>query len=663
MSISLRRTCLLLGMLLAATGLVAVSCWLGREFRIDEPGVQMVRMSRQVNTRGESIGHFFGLSVYDTRRNKLLWAAPTPGNFQHLVGDHFLVDFRSGRLEAIDIDDALAVPVDERKVRHAQFESFGVDLPGLMPSHTRTVFHAIPGSNRFVVQLRDGPDFFVLPSVPSPPSTLSTAYVFEIESRSIKLLTSWSCQRADLTVMPDGRVLSVAPNGKEIEFRSASDFQIEKRQAFPVGLNDWQDITVRNHLFSHRDQLTGATRVRRLDDFAEVPGLNFPFVRSSQPELPEDQRYHLLSDGSLFRSRRLVVYDTTAQRLAFDSGPARGFRSADVLDGQLRLTSLAFGLTRRCFDLQNGQCVRVERPFLSIVVALPIVLLAALAWLIVWITKFPSSTRLVPLNILLVAGLFMTPLVWRAGRWGFGSGILRPTVEYSLSVVLALFFCLAMVAAFSQWRMLLRCIPFLLGLTALFAFVQYAKLIDIDQAVPNSQAVVNLRIWITCAVLSALILGAVRCLRWGIVSINAPQTAHVERAHIYLLDIFLLTAAVAGALTVFVAQVDLLISPLGAAFVLARSAMFAVVACLGLLALVENDRVYRIATVLSLVVALCGIVDIVVHVSCADRAAELWYRIASDCRYPTFLALAVFAFCSMMRMAGMRLKKLVVLGG
>ena len=641
-------------MLLAATGLVAVSCWLGTEFRIDEPGVQIARIPRIPNSRGESIRGALGLTVYDTRSEKLFWRVDTTGQFQFLVGDHYMVGLRSGRIEVIDIDDALAAPIDERKVRHFEFESFGIDVRGLNPAQTESSIHAIPGGNRFILQMRSEQDSSPRRFVFNP---LSTAYLYEIESRSIRLLTSWPCQKADVAVLPDGRVLSVAPRGGVVELRSPHDFQIESQRAFPVGLNDWQAIIVRNHLFSYLDENTGFTCVCRLDDFSELAELKFPLVRKSATEIGEDRRFHILSDGTLPKSRRLVVYDTTSRRIAFDSGAANGFRSADVRDGQLRLTNLAFGLTTLYYDLQSGQCVRVERPFLWIIVAMPVVLLAGLAWLSVWITKLPCSTRLIPWNIALVATMFLTPLVWRTGRWGFAHATPRPTIEFSLSVVLALSFCLALFAAFGRWRWLLRVMPFLMGLAALFAYVHYFKLVDFNRDNPYSPAVLSLRIWITFSILSALTLGALRMAGCGIVNSKMSQPVDGRGAHIHLLDIFLMTAVVASMLTVFVAHVDLLISPTGAAFVLASSAMLTVVACLGLLALVENSRLHRLANILAILVALMGIVEIVVHVSCAHRASELWYRMASDCRYPIFTALCVFAFCSIMRSADLRLKR------
>ncbi len=145
-------------MLLIAIGLVAVSCWLGQEFRIDQPGVTVTRFARQPNSRGESFHWFLDLNVFDTRSQELLWRVKTPGPYQHLVGDHYLVGFRSGRVEVIDIDDARAAPIDDRKFRQFEFASFGVDVPGLTPADTHSIFHAIPNSHRFILQIPALPD-------------------------------------------------------------------------------------------------------------------------------------------------------------------------------------------------------------------------------------------------------------------------------------------------------------------------------------------------------------------------------------------------------------------------------------------------------------------------------------------------------------------------
>ncbi len=317
------------------------------------------------------------------------------------------------------------------------------------------------------------------------------------------------------------------PNAKEVECRTSSDFQIESRRAFPIGLTDWQAITVRNHLFSYFDPRRLTTHVCRLDDFTAIPELSIPLLRKSVPEIGEDQRYHILSDGGLSQSRRLVVYDATRQRIAFDSGLANGFRSADIVDGQLRLSTLAFGLSILHYDLQQARWASVEHPFLWIIMAMPVVLLAGLAWVFVWITKLPCSAKFIPLNMALLAGLFLTPLAWRTGRLGFMSSVARPRWSIACQSSWPFHFCLAMFAVFGRWRFLLRWIPFLLGLTALFAYVHYSKSVDFNRAIPNSQEILSLRIWVTFSILSALAMGVLRVLGFSIVRVNRPPSGEV----------------------------------------------------------------------------------------------------------------------------------------
>lgn len=376
-----RRWLPFMGMLLAAMILLAISCWLGRSFAIDPPWTQIARASRQTNLRGESIAIFFALAVFDSRTGEHRWTSDIPGACNRLVAEHYLAGVREGKIEAVDLDDALAVPITVQgrtKMRDVEWQPFELNVPDLhnaYPNHADVL--AIPGTNCFLVH-----------NPGASPYGPATVYAVEIESRSLRLLAQWTCANKGLFVLPSGQVNSVKPDGSVVEVRWAKYFAIERTLPFPAGVRSWQ-VETRNSLLSYPDPKTQVSRVCRLDDFSPIPELNIPLLRSNYQEVGDDRKYHILSDQHLRASRRLVVYDSVDRQIVYDSGPALGYKHAEIRDAQLRLSTTVLGLTTRIIDLQSGQVVRIERPYLWIITAMPLVLLAALVWLMTWIAKIP----------------------------------------------------------------------------------------------------------------------------------------------------------------------------------------------------------------------------------------------------------------------------------
>ncbi len=645
-------------MLTLAVGLVAVACILGREFKIDKPWVQELYPWRIPNSRGEAVSSFWDiLKVYDTRSGKLLWWAKTPGYFEYLVGDHYLVRLLDQKVESVDIDEAATVPDEpgESCFRPVEFQLRTLEISDFKVAvHVRPQLTSLPESNRFLIHSPDESRKF------------ARVYACEVDSQGVRLVDQWQCDIGGLFVTPRGQINTVLPDRSAIEVRWSTDFKITGTIPFAAGIAA-SEIDSHNDLLSYADPVTTMPRVLRVDDFSPIPELDLPLCLS--PSIPaqtgSDRRYHILSDRALAVSKRLVVYDSIARRSVYDA-PADGFKAVKIEDGKLTLSTLKFGLTESVYDLISGRLIETRRPFLWIIVSMAGVLLGGLIWLVSWIARVPVPARLIPLNILLISMLFMWPLIWRTGREGFAAFQGHPTIDFSHMVVLANFFCLAIFAALGSGRMLLRLVPLLISISMLWYAIIHFVQINLEDFGSRGHQQVSFRIWITFTVFAFGALYAMRYLGWRLAKLpslqshsslqtnqaDAKRTA--EQPNVYLIDCFILTASVALAIKVAGPQVDLLLQDEMKEFVLGRSLLLVGMAMLGLVALVPSPRVFRAATILAVVVAVLGIADIVLHVSLEIYKNKAWYRLANEVRYPVFLSLAAFACCSIMRRAGIR---------
>ncbi len=634
-------------MILAGVGLCGLATWLCISYSLDKPWIQRLNMARQRNSRGQIVQLFFDIRVMDAKSGELLWSAEKPP-VSALVGEHYLVGCDQGKIVAIDLDDALSAPTipgsrDKRK--DIQFQRFELLIPEITLSLNRQPREmAIPNTNRFLVLLPD-----------SDPRKAATAYAVEIQDRTLKLMAQWTCHNRGLFVLPNGQINSLQPGKGAMEIRSPDDFHVERTVKVPAGFLG-ADFQVRNDLFSFSDPKTSVAKVGSLQDLAILPGLDIGLCSEAPPEFGSDRRYHVLSDGRLRHSRRLVVYDSEKRAVVYDSGPGLGWKAVQIKEGCLHLTSLLWGYTTEVIDLASGQTVSIARPYRWILLCMPCVLMAALVWLQVWTTRVPVTAWNLPANILFVAALFMTPLIYREGRAGFHIFGYYPGVRFTLSMVLVLYFGLALYAAMGRGRVLLRLVPILLCLSAMLFVFDGLKLIDFTRAAAQRDAVLAFRVWITFGVFSLVMLYVLSYLglRFDALDRTDVRLAQAEasskgRARVHLLDLFVLTTSVALAIKMFGPVLDVLIDPQYAWYVVQQAGQYVAAAAFGLLALVRSQRLYKIIAPCVFVVALSAIVDIVVHLAMEKYRLQWWYRAADEARYVIFVGLASFAMCSMIR--------------
>lgn len=651
-------------MLMIALCIEFAACWLVQNFEIKQPGVQKVNTTRQTNSRGQAITTFFDIAILDARSDQLLWSlAGTPPGHMVLVGDHTMVNVWSGYVEGIDLDDALATPMDDRKRRSHLFQPFKCEFSGFIDGRMpKRMVHAIPGTDRFVVQAFTD-------------STMATqkAFVFEARSHSIQLIGEWNCGPGSVVVLPNGSILSPTISDTAVELRDSKDLQLVKSMPIPAGMGAWSMAHPRNDLFDVMAPKTKIVKVYRLDDFSIVPGIDVGLFLGAPQEFGSDRRYHILAGNTLSRAERLVVYDSIARRVAYDAYAPVGIEEAKVQDGQLILKSYAAGLTTTQADLQTGK-VQIERPFLWIIVGMAILLPLSFVWMLIWIRYFPVSPRWLPFNIFFVALLFLLPLEWRLGNAAVyifsPSFIGRPPAEFSYATLLALSYCLAMVAAFSNRRVLIRSLPLVLFVAFCFAFIHYFKSIDFVQSSPFSYEVKRMRVWMTFTLVAVIAMGFARMLGYGLKLSTAEALDSSGKgtetfkssagARIHLADIFWMTSAFAVAVTTFGTQVDLLIAREAIVAVLLSTARLLLIASIGLLALIPSERWARRTSVCAVALGIYCLLDIFVHVALAHYNQFVWYAIATFIRYPLALGLLVFACCSMMRNSGYRWAKLPV---
>ncbi len=640
-------------MLLAALVLACVGIWMGQTFKPAQINRPSIEAQQQPNSRGEWISGSFGVQVYDARSGELVWAAPIDEPFPYLVGDHYLVGIRTGKLEAIDLDSALATPIDQDKRRHHRFEKLSGTFDGFLPSQNtlHVPIKAIPGGNRFLLHVFTDSNM-----------TVSTVVAFEIQAQSIVELSRWTSGpiNSNVAITPGGLIVSPTANDQGVEVREPTKFELLRTMPLPTGMISWTQGRPHNDLLSVLNFQSKITRVYRLEDLSFVMETDASPHTISQ-EFGDDRRYHLFTGGQSAKGR-LLVYDAVDKRIAHDSQSAG--ENMAIRDGQLIVQSATCGLTRKFIDLKSGQ-VRVERPYLWIVIGLPILLLAALAWLVRWIAGFSAAAEYLPLNIAWVSLLFVAPLQWRIAQTRMtifpGRFMSDSTIPYVFAVVLAIFFCLVMLAAFSKARLATRCLPLFLAIALLYTFIYIFNSIDFEAATPFEPEVKSLRTWMMFTLVSAICLGGARMLgqrvTLDVVSDSNDAAARPPRSQllfsgIRLADIFLLTTVLAACMTLFGPQIDLLLATEAGMQVFGQSCLLVAAASLGLVALAPSQTTYVIATRIALALAVILIFDIASFVG-FRRTSRIWGLLILV-RYPVFLSLCVFTFCSMMRQAGYR---------
>ena len=591
-------------LLLNAALLEVWACSLTQWFGAHPTDIQRIRTSVQTNSRGQAVRSFLSLSVSDASTGRLLWTADTPPGFNTLVADHYLIGIEAGRVLAIDIDDALSVPINPGNAqlkRPVKFQPFAVPFVGftrsVAPLSIRVV--AVPGTNRFLIH--------------EPTRTEATIHAFEIEGRTIRHLTSWDCDTLPPHALPNGQINSVKPDGSAMEARSPTDFEVIRTMPMPAWLTSWGSLKLHNYMYSFGSSKSPTVQVGLLEDLEPIPNLNIALGRYPEDEMVEDRRYHILSDDALWACPRLLVYDALDRKVAFDSGPVNGYSAAKIIDGHLRLSQNKLGQTTQVIDLSTGKLVRTERPYLWIMVSMPLLLLASLIWLCNWIKRVHGPRWTWPVNILFLTALFTTPLLIRTARRPLILLGIFPSANYCLAAVEAACFCLAIYAVFGRGRPLLRIVPILTCMSVLFALGQHFKMIEFSAGTLPGRTELSFRIWITFVVISVGILCAMRYLGWKLNRESpAEQPLPSDSSRVHLADLFALTAIVAFTISIMGPKLDLLVSPNDQVTVAAKSLWLAGMGVMGMFALAPRPTAYRMAAV---TLSLLALVDIVLRVS------------------------------------------------
>ena len=129
----------------------------------------------------------------------------------------------------------------------------------------------------------------------------------------------------------------------------------------------------------------------------------------------------------------------------------------------------------------------------------------------------------------------------------------------------------------------------------------------------------------------------------------ADQPLPSDSSRVHLADLFALTAIVAFTISIMGPKLDLLVSPNDQVTVAAKSLWLAGMGVLGMFALAPRPTAYRMAAV---TLSLLALVDIVLRVAVPTLWNPVLYKTMDEARYPNFLFLATFAFCSILREAG-----------
>ena len=596
------------------------------------------------NSRGQRIVLRKKLEILDDKSGQLLWSGKMPFEYPTLIGDHYLIEPGDGHFKIIDLD---------RVIETGCVNVVSWPVSGIVPLDTSNIarapvqnLHKIEGTDRFLYDFQDADNPHVI--------------VFEIDAGQLRSVASWPIVGDSQVSQYNGTIMSASPSSAAVEVRSLNDFQLIKKLQLPPGLSVWGDFSsgmlISQNLFSFSEVKTGITRVHRMDDFALIPELDLPVSPSVlMSKDRDDEPYVLLSDNRV-RTGRIVVYDTFEKRVVVDRAPPLGMVDYRIAAGHLVVVNELLGLTVDMIDLKTGQLAKRYQPFAWVAWAVPIILLLALAWLIVWIRLTAAWPGLAVINIIFIAALFVAPQLTHVAIFGGARILFRPAMGYACVVLMALSFCLSLYVVYGRQRVLLRTIPVWLALAVALGISNMQVAETGKRGLEGMSGIVGaaMRLLVEFSFVSIALLACMRIMGFGL---GQPTRASSDRqvvATIPLRDMFVFTACIAAFIAAAAPNRAFLLAPVPLLGTVIASLLVAAPALLGLIALAPSTSIVRFMRTLALLLAILLIAEISMHISMGHWHTQIWYSIFIFIRYFTFMFLVMFIFGSILRSAGYR---------
>ncbi len=534
-----------------------------------------------------------------------------------------------GAIHFVDLQPILSSPENAKAIKLEPITQVINGLPARKSWGEAHYVLPIPRTDRFLCLTRASSGY--------------TARVYELSPEGIMGIERWSCSDVP-AIVHDGKVWTFAANPDRLEVRSQEDFRLLSSLPIPdelkTELAKWSDVRHHNDLISFPGVQALAPLAYRLDDLSKVAGVNLPVVFYGS-EKDTDARYHLLANDLPGNHQRIAVYDSHSRKLAYDARPPLGLVASGIVDGQLVMVTEAMGLTVDLVDLATGQHYVRHQPFRWYVWATPAICLLALVWFVMW-SRY-STAWLHPLpNIVLVALLFLTPLVWRVLTIHYWNILWRPAVGYSLAALFAMAFAFAVLAALGTQRILLRLTGLCLWLSCVGWALRGLHNMDWQDSAGGEISVSSMLFNVsTVTVLVACLLFALR--RCGLIpplsAIARSPEDRARKAAIPMRDLFALTGGVAllfSAMTFSYAHLREHWLEIGGILVLSSP---------GLLALVRNQRVLRVAAVIHIALACVVIVLATFGLAWGNCIWILWFRQVCDLSCFLLVTVGSFGLC------------------
>ena len=582
-----------------------------------------------------SIRENSGIEILDARSGELRWSDKSLKGYGFLVGEQYLIAVEEGRIKVVDLSPVLGNASD---VGHIKLEPVEYAIDGL-PTRKRWAdpecVVPIAKTNR------------ILCLTGQPPGM--TATVYELSARGIKAIKAWPCGDAP-AIVRGGKVLTFASNPPRLEVRSLENLSLLQTIPIPAEtraeLGKWSEVRYHKDLISFPGAKSLAQVVCHLNDLSIIPGLDLPLV-NYLPEKVGDWRYHLLADDLPDNGRRIAVYDSQERKIVYDARPPRGATAAGIVDRDLVMVTGEMGLTVEMVDLAKGRLSARYQPYRWYVLAMPVILLAALAWFVNWRRYSVEWLHPIP-NMAFVALLFLTPLVWRMMTIHYWNVLLRPAVGFSLAALCAVSFAVAVLTALGTQRILLRLAGLCVWLSCVGAALRGLLAIDLSDhsRLMTVESILVKVLLFTVAVALTLSL----CRRFGITPILVKSRLSSEvqpsAAAMPMRDLFALTGAIALLVSVMTPCYDYLREHAFQGWEVGIIFAFAPV---GLLALVRNQRMFRTVADIQIVIACVAIVVATLNLAWSNCYAVLLYRQACDLSYLLLVMVGSFGLCSLMR--------------
>ncbi len=578
------------------------------------------------NSHGQRIRTWAGIELLDAISGQPLWHDYSLHGYQRLVGDRYLVKQKHDQVSVIDMLPVFEHPSpDTRAPAPNQITVHGLEDSDAW--YKPEVLQAIDGTNRFLCTSLKG---------------TSTITVYEIDNGQVTSIAAWPFG-GGAVIQADGKIYSAAAQKRELEVRSSQTLEVIDRLPFPVELRFWPDVSHRQGLISFNDASKGLDVVCRLSDLQRIPELTLPLVLYQEND---DPRYHLLADGLLFDTNRLVVYDSERNRIALDTNPPHGLITLCVWQGKLVTVTAAMGLTVEEIDLASGQLVKRHQPFLWSFLVVPLLWLAAMVWLVAWCYQSLKLAMRPWISITTVVILFCVPLVYRLITVDYTATWRRPAVDLLLAVLFSLAFGLALFVVYGRQRVLLRISALLMAMAVwLVAARTLAGPTIFVFSVFSLQGVT--RVLLPYVVISTFALACFRMIRVHRYFLHdKPDDTLTDKIPVTLLDIFILTTS--SALLLIAAGPYRQIALFGQ-LPLVNAAGLCLATLPGLLGLVRSVRFYRLLAMVFVAMGCLTIFASTLQMAMGHFGRDLVYSISGGVLRCSYGLLSTFVLCTLMR--------------